>query len=216
MSPAPKTVAAAPPAKPNAKAQKILDAARHVFLVHGFADATSDMIQQAAGVSKATMYAHFENKEALFVAAIEAQCNEFVAELGKFESGLGRVEAALTDIGRAYLRQALSPVGLGTVRVVIAAAPRFPALARTFFVLGPRAVCDLIGRHLARAVERGDIDLGTTGLDVAANQFFSLVRGEGQQECLLHPDSRPSQAQIENWTAAAVDTFMRAYGRRRP
>lgn len=201
-----------PVARPNAKAAKVLEAARDVFLQHGFAEATSDMIQQAAGVSKATMYAHFENKEALFVAAIEHQCAEVVAEMRKTEFAVGPIRSMLTEIGRTYLLQALSPRGLATVRVVVAAAPRFPALARTFFVLGPRTVCDLVARQLTLAIGRGDIDLGTVGLDVAANHFLSLVRGEAQLECLLHPDSRPSQAQIESWTTSAVETFLRAYG----
>ncbi|SAH84440.1 TetR family transcriptional regulator [Bordetella ansorpii] len=201
-----------PAARANAKAAKILEAARDVFLQHGFAEATSDMIQQAAGVSKATMYAHFENKEALFIAAIEHQCGEVVAEMRKTEFATGPIQTMLTEIGRTYLLQALSPRGLATVRVVVAAAPRFPALARTFFVLGPRTVCELVARHLALAIERGDIDLGTVGLDVAANHFLSLIRGEAQLECLLHPDSRPSEAQIESWTTSGVETFLRAYG----
>lgn len=199
---------------PNPKATKILEAAREVFLEHGFTDATSDMIQQAAGVSKATVYAHFANKEALFIAAIEYQCNRFLAQLRQAAFTQSHIRDTLTQIGQTYLAMGLSPVGLATVRVVTAAAPRFPELARTFYMAGPRVVCDIISQHLSAAAKRGEIDISSIGPETAANQFFSLVRGEGQLECMMHPQSRPSAAQLDYWTRTAVDTFMRAYGPR--
>src|SRR5471032_3558194 len=60
------------------KAAAVLAGARSVFLAHGFSSATTDMIQQAAGVSKATVYARYATKEALFIAVIEAECERFL------------------------------------------------------------------------------------------------------------------------------------------
>ncbi|MFY0080494.1 TetR/AcrR family transcriptional regulator, partial [Acinetobacter baumannii] len=56
------------------KDQKILEAATKFFLIHGFSGTTTDMIQKEAGVSKATMYGCFKNKEAMFAAVIERKC----------------------------------------------------------------------------------------------------------------------------------------------
>ncbi|MEI8618048.1 TetR/AcrR family transcriptional regulator [Pseudoalteromonas sp. B193] len=55
----------------GAKARTVLQAARKIFLTHGFNGATTDMIQREAGVSKSTVYAHFTNKETLFLAVIK-------------------------------------------------------------------------------------------------------------------------------------------------
>ena len=44
----------------------ILDAARRLFLEHGYAVTSMDVVAQLAGVSKATVYARFESKEQLF------------------------------------------------------------------------------------------------------------------------------------------------------
>ncbi len=41
------------------------------FLEHGYAGARIDKIVAAAGVSKATVYRHFADKEALFTALIQ-------------------------------------------------------------------------------------------------------------------------------------------------
>jgi AcrR family transcriptional regulator len=57
-----------------------------VFLANGFSAATTDMIQQAAGVSKSTVYSHYPNKEALF-AAVELLGEHFLA----FRDSEGRV-----------------------------------------------------------------------------------------------------------------------------
>jgi Transcriptional regulator len=62
---------------PGTKAYTVLRAARKIFLTYGFSGATTDMIQREAAVSKSTVYAHYANKEALFIAVVEAECRIF-------------------------------------------------------------------------------------------------------------------------------------------
>ncbi|MCA1668871.1 MAG: TetR/AcrR family transcriptional regulator [Thermomicrobia bacterium] len=50
--------------------EALLDAAMAVFAAQGYAGATVDAITQAAGMSKAGFYWHFESKEAIFAAVI--------------------------------------------------------------------------------------------------------------------------------------------------
>ena len=54
------------------KRRAILDAARRVFFSNGFAQTSVDTIAAQAGVSKQTIYNHFGDKRALFVAVAEA------------------------------------------------------------------------------------------------------------------------------------------------
>lgn len=195
------------------KAQIVLRAARKVFLTHGFSAATTDMIQQEAKVSKSTVYAHFPNKEALFIAVIEAQCGAVTSAMQNVEFRAGKLRNTLAELARAYLLIILSPMGLALFRVVIAEAPRFPALARTFYLAGPAVVAGRIADLLAQAVKAGEADLGELGREAAAAQFTNLVRSEPQLQCLTHPETAPSAAQVDQWVSSAVTTFMRAYGR---
>src|SRR3954466_113264 len=55
----------------QAKGQAILDAATAAFLRHGYA-ASVDDIAAVAGVGKQTVYRHFGDKQALFLAAVAA------------------------------------------------------------------------------------------------------------------------------------------------
>ncbi len=67
--------------KSPAKREVILNGAITKFLAHGFAETTMDQIASAAGVSKATVYAHFGDKEHLFDALIQRLAQEKVAAL---------------------------------------------------------------------------------------------------------------------------------------
>lgn len=196
----------------NAKALAVLRAARTIFLTHGFSAATTDMIQREAGVSKSTVYAHYENKEALFVAVIENECAAFTSTLRGIEFRPGKLRETLTALARAYLDIILSPVGLALYRVVIAEAPRFPSLGRTLYLAGPQVIASMVADQLALAVASGEVDLGEVGRDVAANIFVSLVRSEPQLRSFTHPDIPASAVQVDHWANAVVTTFMRAYG----
>ena len=55
---------------PRGKAEAVLAAAERAFLAAGFGAVTMDAIAREAGVSKATVYAHYSSKEALFGAVV--------------------------------------------------------------------------------------------------------------------------------------------------
>lgn len=214
-----KNISSGPPlsnneSDPLPKAIIVLKAARKVFLTHGFSAATTDMIQREAGVSKSTVYAHYANKEALFGAVIEAECATSMSTTRNIPFRPGTLRETLTTVARAYLDIVLSPSGLALFRVVIAEAPRFPNLARRFYLAGPRVIAATVAQLLASATQSDEVDVSELGLSSAADAFISLVRGEAQLQCLAHPNAAPSEAQIDQWANDAVTTFMRAFGRR--
>lgn len=196
----------------NDKALAVLKAATSVFLTHGFSAATTDMIQRAAGVSKSTMYAFYPNKEALFAAVIEHRCATTTASIRAVRPSPGDIARTLTDLGMSCLDIVLDPDGLALHRVVVAEAPRFPELGRTFFLAGPKVVTTMLGERLSEAAQAGEIDVQSVGIEAAANLFFSMVRAEAQLECMTHPGTRPSAAQKDHWVRLAVTTFLAAFG----
>lgn len=197
--------------EPIPKALVVLKAAREIFLTHGFSAATTDMIQRQAGVSKSTVYAHYANKEILFGAVIESECTASLNTTREITFRPGNLKDILATVARAYLNIVLSPSGLALVRVIVAEAPRFPDLARKFYLAGPRVIAATVTDLLAKASEANEIDVSQLGYSAAANAFINLVRGEAQLQCLLHPNAAPSEAQIDQWVNDAVTTFMRAY-----
>src|ERR1700730_16839402 len=65
--------------------ERILDAARNVFLERGFEGASIDEIAKAARSGKPTIYARFANKRALFTAVV---MREVLSPIEQFETDL--------------------------------------------------------------------------------------------------------------------------------
>lgn len=62
--------------KDREKRGKILAAARTVFLQSGYHGSSMNQIAKVAGVTKLTVYNHFQDKENLFTCAIEQTCEQ--------------------------------------------------------------------------------------------------------------------------------------------
>lgn len=196
----------------NDKKMDILKAATAIFLAHGFSAATTDMIQRKSGVSKATMYVYFPNKEVLFANVIEYECGVMAATFRAMDSSPGNITKTLCDLGMSYLDIVLSPTAQALHRVVMAEAPRFPELGRRFFLAGPKVVTSILAERLSVATRAREIDVHTLGVEAAATLFLSMLRAQLQMECLTHPGTYPSAAQKDYWVQLAVTTFLSAFG----
>lgn len=90
-------------ARPPTRA-RILKAAREIFFRDGFADTNLDEVAARAEVGKGTLYRHFENKAALYVAVLAVGGALFDEEIRaasvEGETALERVRS----IGRFYRR----------------------------------------------------------------------------------------------------------------
>ena len=198
------------------KARTVLNAATKIFLTHGFNGATTDMIQREAGVSKSTVYAHFANKEKLFLAVIQSECASFTASLNGIKFTPGNITESLAVLGRAYLNVALSAPALSLYRVVIAEAPRFPTLGHMFYNSGPKVVKAMVADCLTQAHNAKEIDLNNINISEATDVFVTLLRSELHLICLTHPDQPLNSATIDRWVDIAINTFLRSYGSQNP
>ena len=106
--------AAAPADDESAKRRQIVDGARAVFLAQGFDAASMNDIARAAGVSKGTLYVYFKNKEELFEAIVEQECEAQAEGIFDLDPNDHDVEAVLTRLGVAYVKFLCRPAkGLG-------------------------------------------------------------------------------------------------------
>ncbi len=124
-------------APPASKAECILAAAKQEFLASGFGAVSMDTIAREAGVSKATVYAHFAGKEELFGAVIGRECERRFAGLQVGELDPADVRGSLTILARRFLDLLLSPEAIALHRIILAEVTRFPALGEVFWHAGP-------------------------------------------------------------------------------
>ena len=112
--------------------QRILDAAYGLFRRKGYTRVSMDEIAAATGVTKRTLYYHFESKDALLATVLEAQHRLALAAFRTFGDKLsGRPEAIIDTLFRDLAVWSDQPrwAGSGFTRLVIELAdlPGHPA-----------------------------------------------------------------------------------------
>lgn len=127
------------PPDPERRA-RILHAAAELFLDHGFAHTSMDRIAQEAGVSKQTVYAHFNSKEDLYRAVIAHKIAEYFPEESVLTGSSQDAERALTQFGSRFLALVLSDDSVAMLRRLIESAEREHKLVRLFDEEGPERI----------------------------------------------------------------------------
>lgn len=117
------------------KAQQILEGALQEFLVHGYAATSMDRVAASAGVSKATVYSHFGDKEGLFVALVKRLAQrkyQMILELHHPDVMKAQPQEVLRQLATRVLDTTNDQEYLSFVRLIIGESGRFPQLAQTF------------------------------------------------------------------------------------
>ena len=164
----------------------IVDAALRDFLENGYADGSVNRIAADAGVSIKTLYRHFESKEELFSAVMQAACERANQGSPAESSDIAAPAepswfrqppaAALPVAGESYLRHALSDEQLALYRVVTRDAHKFPELGLRYRqqVTGSRD--ELFANYLERWLPQ--MEWRVTDKRRAAAIFTALLKVE--------------------------------------
>lgn len=157
----------------EAKRKAILDAARAVFLAEGYAGASMSAVADAATVSKATLYSHFADKEALFAAMVEERYTAFAEALPVYD-GASDPAAALADFARALVDNIRAPEHTALVRLFIGELARFPVLSDIYFQKGKASAYARTEAYIKALAEKGGYDIPDTKL--AAGLFLGGIK----------------------------------------
>ena len=113
--------------------EHILYVAKDVFLEMGFERASMDVIASRAETSKRTLYAHFENKEKLYLKVIDMVRGLVVSNLKTPGDYPGGPSAALVMFCGRFLEILLYARTIRMCRLSIAEAARFPEGSARYF-----------------------------------------------------------------------------------
>jgi TetR/AcrR family transcriptional regulator, mexJK operon transcriptional repressor len=197
--------------KKGRKFDQVIEGARSVFMREGYEGASVDVIARDAGVSKATLYSYFPDKQHLFLAVLETECAqqaevEFLADTGDLT-----VDETLHVICKTLITFFLSRFGQDMFRVCVAEAQRFPALGRAFYESGPKKWGRKIARYLDSPKARQSLEVPDSLL--AADQLAQLCRADLMLKVLFGIEKDPSPEEIDRIAAEAVKTFLARYKR---
>jgi AcrR family transcriptional regulator len=119
------------------------------FLKHGYSGTSMDKVAVAAGVSKATVYSKFQDKEGLFKELIEQLAREkFILVFGT-ETPQGEPVAVLKQVAtRALEFMAEDQEHCAFMRVLIGESGRFPQLAQVCVRAMTKPILETLGEYL--------------------------------------------------------------------
>lgn len=194
----------------NPKRNAVLMAAAELFLEHGYEPVSMDSIALKADVSKRTVYSYFESKTELFVAILNAHCDNMGGiALPELFAG-HEPKKVLTEFGRVFVRMITSPRVVAMQRVIFREVDRLPEVGRIFFQNGPQRHITKLADYLRQATAERKLKVDDPA--GAAFLFMSIVKAPFHLHQLCGLIDTPSNAAIDRAVKEAVDVFCRAYG----
>ncbi len=183
------------------KREQILQGATRVFLQHGYAGTSMDRVAAEAGVSKQTIYSHFQDKEGLFTALIErVTTNKLKLEFGS-ESFEGEPAILLRQIAQAYLNKRYDQEYIDLLRVVVAESARFPELAQLYTRTVIQPSCHRLSVYFKSRPELNVLDPEA----VAQTFFGALSAFILSQELLYGKQIMPMEN--ERWVNSLISLY---------
>lgn len=202
-------MAAPLPKRDDRRRETILEIARDVFMMQGYAATSMSAIAARLGGSKGTLYNYFKSKEELFSAVMGKECAGLAASLFENVPPNGDMKDRLTHFGRVILSRLLDDGPVRLQRIIVAETERFPEIGLAFYEAGPRQILERLSAYIAADIEAGR--LREAEPRIAASQFKDLVLSNIYQQKLWGVLGEFTDDQLEAHVARAVDTFLRAY-----
>ena len=182
-------------------------AAKKAFFDVGYAAASIEAIAAIAGVSKVTVYNHFQDKRGLFAAAVEHECENIRGQL-LFDQNQGPLRERLLAFGKSMVAFLSRPEMIRFEQRIAAEIEREPELGQCFLEAGPRRMHRALADLLARERDRGTLALEDPMQ--AAEHLAAMCKGLADMERRFTGKSDPNAAKRR--VRSAVDLFLRGYG----
>jgi AcrR family transcriptional regulator len=194
--------------------QRILDAARRVFLERGLDGASVDQIASIARAGKPTIYARFPNKEALYAAVVMRNVASVAGSFADHVPAGATIEERLTDLSATFLDRALVADTVGLMRAGISEARRFPDLANNVHRMARQRGEEIVGRVLAEVAQSDGLRslpaFAPERLAMTTHFFVDLVFFPMIMRALFGQKLKSLRAEIGPHVARSVAFFLAA------
>ena len=206
------TAIAVVPQDISPKRRLVARAAEELFLALGYGAVSMDQVARRAGVSKATLYAYFPSKDALFANLMHERGMDGPLCDDLFPDEVTDLRAALETISERLLRFMLQERTLAIYRMALSEAVRFPELGQAFYQNGPQHMSERFIRWLEMLRGAGLVE--AEDLTVATQQFMALMRSGVFLRRSLAVPPEASEQEIKATAKAAARAWLKAYERK--
>lgn len=190
--------------KSKEKHKLILKAASSLFLNDGFANTSMDNVAKASGVSKQTVYSHFENKDTLFQSVIASKCESYQLDTNQLlQATVERMPLRqyLIQVGSQLIRLLQDPDAVALYRTIIGEATNTPHVAKLFYEAGPEASKKSLGKVF---YFYGDGLLSHQESLQMASDFCIFLMGDFHTRLLCGIQGAMNDSEIQNHVESVV------------
>jgi TetR/AcrR family transcriptional repressor of mexJK operon len=167
------------------KRKQVLNSAGELFLTSGFSGCSMEMVANQSGVSKQTVYSHFSNKEALFLAVIEDKCAEYQLDDRHLEVTDYSLLQVLRERGLQIVKLLHDDQVIAIYRVIIGEVNSNPRVAELFYHAGPKHNIEYLAKCFLKFAEQ---TITEEFAHKCAVTFFSLLKSEFHIKSILGLD----------------------------
>lgn len=182
---------------------RLLETATQLFLEHGYANLSMEMLAREAHVSLRTIYHQFGSKAGLFGAIIQYCSDQWLDPL----SNDVPLRHGLMTFGNHFLYHITRPEIFRIRAILIGEAPNFPNLAIEFYEQGPKRTALHLSQFFSHHQQLGHI-ASLNSAYFLAEQFISALRGERYQRLQLGLELIPNQQEIACWVEEVTAFFL--------
>ena len=194
---------------PKSKVCQIREAARRLFLEHGYEITSMDSIAAEAGVSKRTVYSHFRNKEMLFVETMETMCERFGVAPHETIDPTAPPEKFLCSVGKLMLSKVMDPRLQSVMRTIIGELAAFPEMGSRFWAIGPGNMRVQVTEYLREQHAAGVLVVPDPAL--SAGMFQGMVAGPQFMPMIFTGDPVWTVDDIDRIARTATAQFLTAH-----
>ena len=174
------------------KRQQVLNSAGELFLTSGFSGCSMEMVAKQSGVSKQTVYSHFSNKEALFLAVIKDKCAEYQLDDRHLEVEYYNLVQVLQERGLQIVKLLHDDQVIAIYRVIIGEVNSNPRVAELFYQAGPKHSLEYLAKCFSKFAKQ---PITAKFAHKCAATFFSLLQSEFHIKSILGLDFALSNAE---------------------
>lgn len=183
---------------------RILAAATDLFLQDGVAATSCEAVVAKARVGKASLYARYAGKDALFKAVVQHVVDGGALRMDAPTPTGGTPRDRLAIAGKAVLLQAIEPVPLALMRLFLTEARRFPDLIAEVDGMARSSVTETVARALS-----GDQAEPSQSAVAIADRFLDLTFAPIILAALTGREEAVAPAVIDSRISFALDTLER-------
>lgn len=191
------------------KRARILQAAKAIFLKSGYHGTSMNQIAQEAGVTKLTVYNHFQDKVNLFICAITETCEETLCtKQFDLDTSADFYQTLFIVCSRA-LQIIYSPEALKLDHVLLELASEQNPLALQFFEASHTRMENQLAEFFQKAAQLGFIQADDPIYQTEL--LLTLLLGVRHHKVLLGITAAPNAQELEQIIRDAINLFLLKY-----